>query len=205
MTDSPTNSDDGTPTTADKYLDTKTPCFLLNCASSEEWFTHPRFARVTLGMGLIGLGLIGVIDGRYADVSLVAGMLTAVGIFFASQAIYGDFFLIRKVSFSASGVSVYWSCARLLWGKRIEQCTEISWDEITSIEWQEGALEVDMKQHLIFQLKSPLCKNRRQIKILICDTHDFDCCSQLLNYLPANIKQPHWLVKQKIMKYKESA
>lgn len=187
------------------HMDNSKPCFVLNCASCDEWFTYPRFTRLILGSCLIALGIVGISDGRYSDVSYVASVLIVVGILLASNACTGDFFQIKQVQFSSTGISLHWSYISVLWGQRIVQSTDIGWNEISQIEWREGALEVDSKQHLILHLINPLYRNRRIINILICDTHDFECCNQLLSNLPTHIKPPQWLLSRKKLESNENA
>ena len=127
------------------------------------------------------------------DIRLGIAALGLGGITIALHAIARDLFHVEWARFSADGLQIRWSCVPHPWGPRVEKEQQLAWRDVVRLEWREGSLEHDLKQHLVLYLKTPLSKGQSRLKLLVCDDRNVGHCEALMANLPTSVITPYWL------------
>lgn len=131
-------------------------------------------------------------------VRLSIGALGGGGIAMALNAVARDFLHIEWARFSSDGVHLRWSYVPHLWETRVEKELQLAWREVVHLEWQEGGLEHDLKQHLVLHLKTPLCHGHERLKLLVSDDRNVSQCEALMAHLPTSVETPCWLATTRL-------
>ncbi len=169
---------------------------------------RPRLWRLTIGM-LIAASVaaeipwISGLPSWWAatpdrDIRLGIAALGLGGITIALHAIARDLFHVEWARFGADGLQVRWSCVPHPWGPRVEKEQQLAWRDVVRLEWREGSLEHDLKQHLVLYLKTPLSKGQSRLKLLVCDDRNVGHCEALMANLPTSVVTPYWLATTRL-------
>lgn len=181
--------------------------FVLDYGPPGRWVGRPRLWGLFIGLlmtaasgwalaWLSGASAAGA-SGVALDLRVALGALAVGGTAVMLQALFSERLYVQRVSFGADGVQIGWTHVPHLFGLRLGHDRLVAWHDVSQVQWQEGSLEHDLKQHLVLVLTSPLGHGRHRLKLLVCDHRDAQCCESLLAHLPGGTQTPSWLASSR--------
>lgn len=179
---------------------------VLNFEGSSGGLRRPRLGLLLVGLSCIVIAVVIWLrpwalpfgEGLTAiEVLCLSGFFVMAGALLSLQAIFRDLTSIHSIRISDVGLAIQWSHVPHLLGARLHHTDELTWSDIEHVEWEEGIQEYDFKQHLAFELKSPLKRRLRSFRVLVCKDCDFYLCEKLLNLIPHQLKAPGWFARTK--------
>ncbi len=191
-----------------KRMDKVTQPFQLDYGPPGTVVKRPRLWRLAIGL-LIMAGVSVAVPWLWGlpywlaampamEIRLGLGALGLGGIAVALHAVGCDLLHVQRVRFSVDGLHIQWSQVPYLFGARVEKERQVSWRDVNHLEWQEGRLENDLKQHLVLSLNRPLHLRQNQLQLLICDDQNVEHCEALIAHLPTGVVAPCWLVATRL-------
>ena len=180
------------------HLDFGPPGTLVKC---------PRLWRLVLGLLMASVAaVVPWMDGLNAwwtssvamDMRFLLGAMALGGAALTLHAIFSDQLHVRRIEIHPKGLSIHWSCSPRLMATRIEAVREVAWHDVVKLEWREGTLEHDLKQHLMIDLKTPLTRKKNRLTLLVCDHRNAERCEALLARLPSGATAPSWLTSTRL-------
>jgi len=183
-------------------VDKVSPFVQLDYGPPGTLFKRPRLWRLTIGLSIAaGAAAITWITGLLGwqaappdmNLSLSLGFLSLGGIAIAMYAVVRDLLHVEWARFSADGLQIRWSYVPHLWDTRVAKEQQWAWRDVVHLEWREGSLEYDLKQHLVLHLEPPLAVGRNRLKLLVCDDLNAGRCEALMAQLPTGVVTPSWL------------
>lgn len=168
---------------------------------------HPRLFRI--GIGLAMAGIAAAFSGADAvtawfehlaviEMHLLQGFLAFGGAALMLHAALGDMLRVQQFDIQARGISIRYSHTPRLFGRQVEAKCDVPWRDVIRLEWQEGALEHDLKQYLVTDLKVPFSRRPQRLKLLVSDHQNADRCEALLASIPRDIAAPLWLTAARL-------
>jgi signal transduction histidine kinase len=193
----------------DKFM----PPFQLDYGPPGTLVKRPRLWRLAIGL-LIMAGVsvavlwLWALPGWLAatptmDSRLGLAALGVGGIAVALHAVACDLLHVQRVRFTADGLHVKWSQVPHLLGARVAIERQVAWRDVDHLEWQEGRLENDLKQHLVLYLKTPLNLSQNRLQLLVCDDQNVNHCEALMAHLPPGVVTPCWLAAAQLCRQKK--
>lgn len=185
-------------------MDRGTGSFQLNYGPPGSWFKRPRLWRLVLGLlcgasaavalawGFAWTGWAAIQD---AGLGLGIGALGALGMALTLNAVTRDSLHVVSARFSSDGIELRCSYVPQLGGTRVEKEQQLAWHDVLHLEWQEGGLEHDLKQHLVLGIATPPGRGHERLKLLVCGERNASHCEALLSHLPPWVEAPCWLTK----------
>lgn len=187
--------------------DRRARSFELDYGPPGAWFKRPRLWRLALGLlctASAALPVAWVFAGYGWEANpdtgsgLVIGALGAIGAALILNAVTRDLLHVESASFSSDGIRLRYSYVPRVWGIRDEKEHLLAWHDVVHLEWQEGGLEHDLKQHLVLGIATPPGRGHERLKLLVCDERNASHCEALMSHLPTSVETPCWLVTTRL-------